>query len=146
MAYGAAFFFTLALTLYALVDVIATEPSRCRIFPKAVWVVLVLVPLVGAGTWLMLGRPERSLMSSGQTEAAERAAPPRRRPLGPDDDPRLGEITRRTAHPAKGDRNAKAPGSASRFGPNASDLKAWEEELKRREDRLRRREKGDPPA
>lgn len=47
-----------ALWVVCLVDVICAEEHRIRHLPKPLWLVIVLlVPLVGSGLWLLLGRP-----------------------------------------------------------------------------------------
>jgi Phospholipase_D-nuclease N-terminal len=72
---------TIALTTYALVDCVQTDDRQVRSLPKVAWVLLiVLVPIVGALTWFIAGRPERGKPRSGPTH---RPPPPR----GPDDDP-----------------------------------------------------------
>lgn len=73
------FLLVLALTLYALVDCLQTPAADARRMPKGAWLLLVvLVPLVGAATWLLAGRPARG------TPPLRRGGPS---PLAPDDDP-----------------------------------------------------------
>lgn len=89
---------TVALTAYALVDVIATDSHLIRYLPKLVWLmVVILVPVLGGLTWLILGRPRGGSLLPGTT-SNDQAAPKRGqrgRPLAPDDDPdflrRLGD-------------------------------------------------------
>ena len=70
--------------IWALLDVISTDASRCRNLPKLMWVVVVLIlPAIGAIVWLLLGRPEKADRRPGSTD---HSAP--RRPVGPEDSPR----------------------------------------------------------
>ncbi|MEO7587626.1 MAG: PLD nuclease N-terminal domain-containing protein [Arachnia sp.] len=60
------------LTIYCVVEVAQSQPSRIRVMPKWLWAfVVICVPIIGPVTWLLAGRPENSA---------------RRHALGPDDD------------------------------------------------------------
>ncbi|MEY3310605.1 MAG: hypothetical protein RL107_741 [Actinomycetota bacterium] len=49
-----------AVIVYAIVDVAITPASRIRALPKWLWiVVVVLVPLIGAILWLIVGKVRR---------------------------------------------------------------------------------------
>src|SRR3954469_10614097 len=61
--------------VYAFVDCVRAEARDLRRPPRPVWLVLILVPLVGAIAYLVAGRP---LTSPDEPPA---------RPLAPDDDP-----------------------------------------------------------
>ena len=123
-------FAILALWIYCILDVIATNESLIRNLPKIVWLLVVIfVPTIGSIAWLLLERPERTGFAPG--DSTYRAEPrgtrldhPTRRPLAtmaPDDDPRyLAELDERTKR-----------------------LREWEAELKRREEELRHREGDD---
>lgn len=64
-----------AFTIYTFVDVLLTERSRVRAFPKVLWaVVVVLLPVIGGLLWLIVGKARRSPRSAN-------------RPVAPDDDP-----------------------------------------------------------
>lgn len=72
------------LAIYSFFDVLQSKPDDIRKFSRTTWLVLVLVPIVGATLWFAIGRP-RSRSSHG---------PPRiitlrgsQRPKAPDDDP-----------------------------------------------------------
>lgn len=68
----------LVLVIYALVDCLQSSPQAVRNLPRLGWLaVIVLLPVVGAGAWLVLGRPQEP----------RRRPQSRRRPIGPDDDP-----------------------------------------------------------
>jgi len=63
------------LVIYCLVEVAQAHPSRVRLLPRWLWVVLIIaLPGLGAIVWLFIGRPVRN-------------RPPPRRPPAPDDDP-----------------------------------------------------------
>lgn len=104
-----------ALWLYCIFDVIAADSVLIRNLPKGFWLVLVIfVPTIGSIAWLALGRPLYASWRPG--DATGRPAP---RVLGPEDQP---------GFPARqaDDREAR--------------LEAWEEELRRRERELRRKD------
>ena len=69
----------LALWVYCIFDVIASDDVLVRNLPKGVWLILVLIlPLIGSLAWLLLGRPEKAHWSPGSSNYA---AP--RRPVLP---------------------------------------------------------------
>jgi hypothetical protein len=77
----------LVVVLYAFIDVAFTPGALMRTLPKAVWfLVVVLIPLVGALAWFFLGRPSAVPASGG---GGLTAAVRRRGPVAPDDDPRF---------------------------------------------------------
>ena len=72
----------LALWVYCVLDVIATEEMLIRNLPKTVWLLIVIfVPTIGALAWLMLGRPPYAGLRPGDTSIR-----PVRPVRGPDDD------------------------------------------------------------
>jgi hypothetical protein len=157
--YGAAVLFSIGITIFALLDLIATAPERCRGLPKILWLpVVIFLPTVGPLAWLLLGRPEmeRRRPSSGRYAADPGARP--KRPLGPDDDPRFLEMTggpvrpavRKPAAPPESGEPPTSPidGHPSGAKPPAhgvNELKSWEQDLVRREQELRRKLEGPPP-
>ena len=122
----------IALWVYCILDVIATNESVIRNLPKVVWLlVVVFIPTIGSIAWLLLGRPEGAGFAPGgagyrpepRNGRVDRSSARTPGPIPPDDDPRfLAQIDERTRK-----------------------LRQWEEELKRREDELRRREEGGAP-
>jgi hypothetical protein len=68
--------------LYAFIDCVQTPRAYARSLPKWLWLLLVvLVPVVGAVAWLVLGRPQSaSLVAAGARRG-------RGVPVAPDDDP-----------------------------------------------------------
>lgn len=68
----------LVIFVYGLVDVIRTDGSRTRGISKPAWIVVMIVlPVIGAILWLLLGRPAAE-------QPATQAYP---RTSSPDDDP-----------------------------------------------------------
>ncbi len=87
-----------------------------RNLPKMTWLIIVVITnAVGAVAWLALGRPENLSFQPGSTNYR---AP--RRPIGPED----------------------RPDFSARTEDQSPQLRAWEEDLERRERELRRREEG----
>jgi hypothetical protein len=96
-----------ALTFYCLLDLALTDKRAVRSLSKVGWFAIVLaLPVVGAGLWLLLGRPgtdarpgrgepPRSHPSGGGPPRpggpgnGRGGTGPGRRPRGPDDDPRF---------------------------------------------------------
>ncbi|WP_024285876.1 PLD nuclease N-terminal domain-containing protein [Cellulomonas sp. KRMCY2] len=115
----------LALLVFALIDCIQTDSAAVRNLSKTVWVLLViLVPIVGPVAWLVAGRPaagqRRRSVPWPSTQTAGFPEYERPRPArGPDDDPHfLAEL------------NAPDP-------EQQAILRAWEAQLREREERLR---------
>lgn len=68
-------FLVVALDVFAVVDLAMIDPRRVRTLNKPVWVVIILLlPVIGALLWLLVGRERRD--AAGQ-----------RRTVAPDDDP-----------------------------------------------------------
>lgn len=68
----------LAIFVYGLVDVIRTDARLTRGISKPAWIVVMIVlPVIGAVLWLLIGRPR----SGGRTQQNYR------HPTAPDDDP-----------------------------------------------------------
>ena len=81
----------LAFTVYAVADCALTERDRVAALPRALWIVLILVlPVVGALLWFLLGRVRTAPSRTGRT-------------IGPDDDPEFLRAARRPPdRPARG--------------------------------------------
>jgi hypothetical protein len=117
----------LALWVFCIFDVIASDDALIRNLPKGLWLMIVIfLPDIGSLAWLLLGRPMYAGWRPGDTT---RRTP--KRVLGPEDRPDF-------------------PTSRPRPLPSQEDrLAAWEDQLRRREEELRRREEGgsaEPPA
>jgi hypothetical protein len=118
----------LALWVFCIFDVIATDDVLVRNLPKGLWLLIVIfLPDIGSLAWLLLGRPMYAGWRPGDTT---RRTP--KRIIGPED--RLDFPTSRPKPLPSSDEDR---------------LAAWEEQLRRREEELRRREEGgsaEPPA
>ena len=69
-------FAAIVLDIFAIIDLVLIDKARVRAFPKAVWILIVLVvPLIGAILWFIVGRQWGSRQ------------PQERRTVAPDDDP-----------------------------------------------------------
>lgn len=106
-----------ALWIFCILDVIATDEVLVRNLPKLLWLLVVIIlPSVGSIAWLILGRPVGAGFRLGSNVAIYR---PQKRVVGPEDSPEfLSSMERRR-------------------------LEGWEAELRRREEELRRREERD---
>jgi hypothetical protein len=101
----------IALLVYCLIDCIQSDSAAVRNLPKVAWILLIIFfPLVGGIAWLVAGRPSR------------RPRPAATRAIAPDDDP---EFLRRLQHSNH---------------EHEQMLKSWEEDLRRREEQLRKSE------
>ena len=116
-------FLLIALWLYCIFDVIATDEILIRSLPKMAWLfIVIMIPDIGSIAWLALGRPQFAGWRPGDTE---------------------GRATRRVVGPE--DRPDFSPGSGS-GSADAGRLQAWEDDLQRREPEFRRRKPEDPPT
>lgn len=122
LRYGVPALLLLALWLYCVLDVIMTDEALTRNLPKVAWLLIVLlIPDVGAIAWLIAGRPQRAAFAPGATEYRR---PPPLRGANPDDDPEFL-------------RTLRADGPTGPARDRERRLREWEEELQRREDKLR---------
>ena len=114
-------FALIALWLYCIFDVIATEDVLVRNLPKMAWLFIVIfLPDIGSIAWLALGRPVFAGWRPGDTTGRQT-----RRVVGPED---RADYSATTRSAADNDR-----------------LEAWEADLKRREEELRRKKPDDLP-
>ncbi|MDQ6873792.1 MAG: PLD nuclease N-terminal domain-containing protein [Actinomycetota bacterium] len=137
-------FVLIGFLLFCLLDVITSHPSDVRNLPKIAWLLLVIVlnPLGGIA-WLLAGRPQVASQPgglpfkgnfSGVARPGPTAGSPEyerpRRALAPDDDPAFLADLRKNA------------------AEHEQMLGSWEDDLRRREEELRRRDRGEdePPA
>ena len=115
----------LALWIYCILDVIATEDSLIRNLPKTMWLLIVIfLPDIGSLAWLLLGRPMYAGWRPG-----DKTRRPTKRVIGPED---------RADFPS----GPLRPPPPRPVESRESELQAWEEQLRRREEELRRREQG----
>lgn len=128
------------LAALALIGCLSAEKDQIRALPRFAWVLIILLlPLVGAGAWFLAGRT-RGPGRSHPGRSAGTAFPRRRsaRPVAPDDDPEF--------------LNSLADRSRQQ---DQELFRRWEEDLRRREHELRsagdeppaepRRSEGEPP-
>ena len=114
-------FLLIALWIYCILDVIATDEVLMRGLPKMAWLIIVVIlPDIGSIAWLALGRPVFAGWRPGDT---------------------TGRHTRRVVGPEDRDDFPSSKSSSS----DRERLEAWEADLKRRERELRRDEPEDPP-
>ncbi|GAC1424159.1 MAG: PLDc N-terminal domain-containing protein [Actinomycetota bacterium] len=120
----------MVLWIFAIVDVISTDTAMVRNLPKPLWLLLVIIlPDVGSIAWLILGRPKNARFLPGSTEVRRSSgaiAPPPAprgggRPMNEDSPDFMRQVEMRK-------------------------LKAWEEDLHRREEELKRKGDQDPGA
>ncbi len=74
------------LAIYSFFDVLQTDEDRIRRYPRTFWLVMVLVPVLGATLWFVAGRPKRSRSGYGPPRVIN-LKPGAGRTVAPDDDP-----------------------------------------------------------
>lgn len=67
---------SVAIWLYAVIDVLTAEPKDVRMLPRGVWVAIVVcVPKFGGIAWFLLGRPQnRAMYSDGHRQTVDNAS------------------------------------------------------------------------
>jgi hypothetical protein len=68
------------LTIYCWVEIALSNSRQVRQLPRAIWALIVFIPVVGPGAWLVFGRPNGS-------EVRQPTTRPQPRMIAPDDDP-----------------------------------------------------------
>ena len=122
----------LALWIYCIFDVIATDEALVSNLPKIAWLLIVIfLPTIGSLAWLLLGRPEKAGFAPGDSSY-------RPEPRGG----RLDRTTKRSAVIAPED----DPRFLAELDERAKRLREWEDDLKRRDEELRRREEDEGPG
>ncbi|MDQ1402386.1 MAG: hypothetical protein QOG03_702 [Actinomycetota bacterium] len=126
---GAVALVLLGLWIYCIFDVISTDDAMVRNLPKLFWLFIVFfIPDIGSIAWLILGRPQGTSFEPGSSKYRSAQGG---RPSRPDDDPEfLARL--RTGSPAPEDAEAAAAEKRR--------LAEWNEDLKRREAEMRRKE------
>ncbi|MFF4173722.1 PLD nuclease N-terminal domain-containing protein [Streptomyces sp. NPDC001744] len=113
------FILPLALMIYAFIDCLNTPEEEVKHLPKPVWAIVVLLfSIVGAVGWIVAGK-ERRPRNRGGAGAW----------VAPDDNPEFLDSLKSGGNAPKGDDDL---------------LKDWEADLRRREEELKRRERGEP--
>ena len=86
------FLVIIGLAVYALADIATSDDRARRGIPRGVWLLVALVPVVGAVAWILSSRAARAEGGAGGPGRSGGTRPssggPRRSgPLAPDDDP-----------------------------------------------------------
>jgi hypothetical protein len=91
----------LVVFVYGLIDLIRTDAGQTKGISKPAWIVVqIVLPVIGAVLWFLIGRPR-----DGGAEAAPATY---RHPTAPDDDPEfLRNLERRRRNQAEADRLKK---------------------------------------
>jgi hypothetical protein len=123
----------IALWIWAVLDVIATDRALIRNLDKTVWLVLVLfVPTVGAVGWLALGRPANAGFTRGATQSRPTRRDRRPAPRGPEDSDRWAASTAPNPRPSDGFESTAA--KRRRLLEEAAELAKREVDLDRDDD------------
>ncbi|BCB82060.1 PLD nuclease N-terminal domain-containing protein [Phytohabitans flavus] len=122
------FLVQIVLAALALISCLSAEEDEIRALPRFAWVLIILFfPLIGSIAWFLAGRPKEAAASgSGWTAGGSLPEHRRSRPAAPDDDPEF--LKSLDANQSQRDREL---------------FEKWEEDLRRREDEIRRRESGE---
>ncbi|MFC6017636.1 PLD nuclease N-terminal domain-containing protein [Plantactinospora solaniradicis] len=119
----------LILAVVALISCLSAENDEIRALPRFAWVLIILFfPLVGSIAWFVAGRPVPATPAAGNRPGGGTTGRDRQRPLAPDDDPEF--LRSLDSERSKQDREL---------------LERWEQDLRRREDKLRGGDSSDPP-
>jgi hypothetical protein len=119
----------LILAVLALISCLSAENDEIRALPRFAWVLIILFfPLVGSIAWFVAGRPVPVTPGADNRPAGGATGRGRQRPLAPDDDPEF--LRSLDSERSKQDREL---------------LERWEQDLRRRENEMRRGEGSDPP-
>jgi hypothetical protein len=119
------FLLVLALWIFAFIDCLNTPEEQVRGLPKVVWVIIILLfgeVLVGPVAWLVAGKVRQG--APGGSTPSEWHRNHRTEFVAPDDNPEFLKSLK--------EENTK----------DEALLKDWEADLRRREEELRRRERG----
>ncbi|MFF9098880.1 MULTISPECIES: PLD nuclease N-terminal domain-containing protein [unclassified Streptomyces] len=121
------FLLVLALWIYAFIDCLNTPEEEVRGLPKVVWVIIILLfgeVLVGPVAWLVAGK-QRGAGPAGGSTPSQWHRNQRTEWVAPDDNPEFLKSLK--------EENKK----------DEALLKEWEADLRRREEELRRKERGE---
>jgi hypothetical protein len=140
---GVLFLAALAVWLYAVLDAISSDRTQVRRLSKGLWIAIVLLTfIVGALAWLVYGRPRAAVTRRPTLGSSGRTAWPAR-PGRSDEAPPNGLFGRTSSRPAPDDDPEFLAGLERRAAQEHEKLLgSWEEDLRRREEELRR-DRGD---
>jgi hypothetical protein len=123
----------LALWIYAFIDCLNTPEEQVKGLPKVVWVIIVLLfgeVLIGPIAWLVAGKHRGPVPADGSTPSPfSRGRSQPTKFVAPDDNPEFLKSLAEDAAPSKDVKDESL-------------LKDWEADLRRREEELRRKERG----
>jgi len=143
---GILFLAALAVWLYAVLDAVSADRTQVRALSKGLWVAVVLLTfIVGAVAWLVYGRPRASVTRRPTLGSSGRTAWPAR-PGRSTDGPTNGLFGRGSSRPAPDDDPEFLAGLDRRAAQEHEKLLgSWEEDLRRREEQMRRDGNDDGP-
>jgi hypothetical protein len=84
------FLVIIGLAVYALADIATSDDRARRGIPRGAWLLIALLPVVGAVAWILSSRAARAEGGSGGgggVRPSSGGGPRRSGPLAPDDDP-----------------------------------------------------------
>jgi hypothetical protein len=137
---GILFLAALAVWLYCVLDAVSSDRTQVRTLPKGLWVLVVLMTfIVGALGWLAWGRPRSTAPRRPTLGSSGRTAWPARPGRDESPAPANGLFGRGPARPAPDDDPEFLAGLDRRAAQEHEKLLgSWEEDLRRREEQLRR--------
>lgn len=108
------------LAIYSFFDVLQTADTRLRRGNKTTWLVVVLIPVLGAAAWFLAGRPQRSHGGYGPPRVISLRGSDK--PVAPDDDPAFlrrleEEAWRRRREQQRRDQAGRTPDGEQGTGP-----------------------------
>lgn len=117
------FILPLALLIYAFIDCLNTPEDETRHLPKVIWVIVILLfPIVGSVGWIATGKERGPRPARGGWVA-------------PDDNPEFLDSLR--------EEKSREERRRDEARHDESLLEDWEADLRRREEELKRRERGE---
>ncbi len=123
----------LALSIYAFIDCVTTQEKDVRFMPKPVWAILILLfPLVGSISWLVIGRDRATSQRLGRASGGGRW-------IAPDDNPEF----LKSLKDEKDEQTDRTEDEVGEVKDDDAHLRDWEADLRRREEELKRRESGE---
>lgn len=130
MARALLFLVIIGLAVYALADIASSDEHARRGIPRGVWLVVALVPVVGAVVWIASSRAQRAAGGGaagggGTTRPGGPGGPRRGGPVAPDDDPeflwRLEQDRLRREREARRDDDPRGDDDPRPTGDDVSD-------------------------
>ena len=123
------YFIPVAMTVYGLIDLARSEPSERGGIRRWVWFFILLVPVLGTVSWLVVSRSQRARTPSAppRRQDGDRRSPAgsrmpswdrRRGSLAPDDDPEF--LWRLEQQRRRADRQARPDAGGNRRATDAT--------------------------